>query len=67
MSAETYDRSKEEVYEQEIMEKIESAAYEKILKFGTLIDTLLSLILSTIATIYLSNVQLKKRTKTITA
>lgn len=34
MSAETYDRSKEEVYEQEIMEKIEAAAYEKILKFG---------------------------------
>lgn len=34
MSAEAYDTSKEEVYEQQIMERIEEAAYEQLLKSG---------------------------------
>lgn len=34
MSAEVFDYTKEEVYEQQIMKKIEEAAYDKVLNYG---------------------------------
>lgn len=34
MSAEAYDQTKEQVYEQQMIERIENAAYERVLKLG---------------------------------